>query len=89
MQKLPKGFHSKAHRHTHSVIYQIFKGSGYSVIDGVRFDWSEGDFLVIPNWACHEHIAEEESYLFAANDLPIMEKFEVEREEAYEENGGH
>ena len=66
MQMLPKGFHSKAHRHTHSVIYQVFKGSGYSVIDGVRFDWSEGDFLVIPNWAWHEHVAEEDSYLFPA-----------------------
>lgn len=89
MQKLPKGFHSKAHRHTHSAIYQIYKGSGYSIIDGVRFNWSAGDFLVIPNWACHEHVAEEESYLFCANDLPIMEKFELEREEAYEEHGGH
>lgn len=62
MQKLPKGFHSKAHRHTHSVIYQVYKGSGYSVINGVRFNWSEGDFLVIPNWAWHEHVAAEDSY---------------------------
>lgn len=88
MQKLPKGFHSRAHRHTHSVIYQVFKGSGYSVINGVRFDWSEGDFLVIPNWAWHEHIAFEETYLFSASDLPIMEKFELEREEACENNQG-
>lgn len=28
MQMLPKGLHSKAHRHTHSSIYQVFKGSG-------------------------------------------------------------
>lgn len=89
MQMLPAGFHSKAHRHTHSTIYQVFKGSGYTVIDGVRFDWSEGDFLVLPNWLWHEHVAHEDSYLFSASDLPIMEKFEVEREESYEEQGGH
>lgn len=89
MQKLPAGFRSKAHRHTHSTIYQVFKGAGYTIIDGVRFDWSQGDFLVVPNWALHEHVATEESYLFSASDLPIMEKFDVEREESYTENEGH
>ncbi|MDQ0163116.1 cupin domain-containing protein [Bacillus alveayuensis] len=89
MQFLPKDFHSKAHRHTHATIYHVFKGSGYSIINGVRFDWEKGDFFVIPNWAWHEHVAEEDAYLFSANDLPIMERFDVEREEAYEENNGH
>jgi len=84
MQKLPQGFHSRAHRHTHSTIYQVFKGSGYSVINGTRYDWSEGDFFVIPNWALHEHVALADSYLFSASDLPIMEKFGLEREEASE-----
>ncbi|ASS90234.1 MAG: cupin domain-containing protein [Bacillaceae bacterium] len=88
MQLLPKGFHSKAHRHTHSTIYHVYKGSGYSIINGVRFDWESGDFFVVPNWAWHEHVAEKDSYLFSANDLPIMERFDVEREEAYEENNG-
>lgn len=88
MQKFPAGFRSQAHRHTHSTIYQVFKGSGHSVINGVRFDWSKGDFFVVPNWAWHEHSAAEDSYLFSASDLPIMEKFEVEQEECYAENQG-
>nr|ADZ54052.1 gentisate 1,2-dioxygenase [Paenibacillus sp. NyZ101] len=89
MQKLPAGFHSKAHRHTSSTIYQVFKGSGYTVINGIRYDWSQGDFLVVPNWAWHEHVASEDAYLFSVSDLPIMEKFDLQREEAYEENQGH
>jgi len=91
MQKLPSGFHSMAHRHTHSTIYHVFRGSGYSVINGVRFDWSKGDYFVIPNWAWHEHAvtSSEDAYLFSVSDIPIMEKFEVEREEAYEINQGH
>jgi len=89
MQKLPKGFKGKAHRHTSSVIYQVFRGSGYTVINGVRFNWSKGDFFVVPNWAWHEHVAEEDSYLFSVSDQPIMEKFNVQREEAYEPNNGH
>lgn len=89
MQKLPGGFHTKAHRHTSSTIYQVFKGSGYSIINGIRYDWSQGDFLVVPNWAWHEHFAAEDSYLFSASDLPIMEKFELQREENYEVNQGN
>ncbi|MFC0295904.1 cupin domain-containing protein [Geobacillus jurassicus] len=89
MQKLPKGFHTKAHRHTHASIYHVFEGSGYTIINGIRFDWEKGDFFVVPNWAWHEHVAEEDSYLFSTNDLPILEKFGLEREEALEDNNGY
>jgi gentisate 1,2-dioxygenase len=66
MQKLPSGYHSKAHRHTSSSVFQVYKGSGYSVINGVKFEWSQGDYFVIPNWAWHEHVvtSNEDAYLF-------------------------
>ena len=91
MQKLPVGFHGKAHRHTHSTIYHVFRGSGYTVIGGVRFDWSRGDLFVVPAWAWHEHAntGSEDAYLFSASDLPIMEKLNLERQERYEADGGH
>jgi gentisate 1,2-dioxygenase len=89
MQKLPKGFRTKAHRHTHASIYHVFKGSGYSIVNGVRFDWSQGDYFVVPNWAWHEHVADEEAYLFSTNDLPMMEKFDVEKSESFENNNGY
>ena len=43
--QLPKGFHTKAQRHTIQPSIIVYKGSGYSIINGVRFDWEEGDFL--------------------------------------------
>ncbi|MCL6593723.1 MAG: cupin domain-containing protein, partial [Alicyclobacillus sp.] len=91
MQKLPPGFHGQAHRHVNSVVYQIKSGQGYTVIDGVRFDWQKGDFLVVPSWAYHEHVntsATEDAYLFSTNDIPIFEKLELQREERWTENGG-
>ncbi|MFC5541781.1 MAG: cupin domain-containing protein [Bacilli bacterium] len=88
MQFLPKGFHTKALRHTHSTVYNVHKGSGYSVINGVRFDWKQGDYFVVPNWAWYEHVASEDSYLFSVNDLPIMERFDLEVEQKYESNNG-
>ena len=40
----------------------------------------------------HEHVntsETEEAFLFSTNDLPIMEVFGFEREEAYSENDGY
>ena len=86
MQKLPVGFHSQAHRHVHSAVYHVYRGSGYSVINGTRFDWSKGDVFVVPTWAWHEHVntSDEPAALFCVNDLPVMEKLELQMEEAYE-----
>ena len=85
MQKLPALHHTAAHRHVHSAIYHVFAGQGYTVIDGVRFDWGKGDTFVIPNWAWHEHVntGQGDAYLFSTNDLPIMERLGLERSEAY------
>ena len=89
MQKLPKDFHTKALRHTHSVIYQVHQGSGYTIINGVRFDWKKGDYFCIPNWAWYEHVAAEDSYLFSVNDLPIMERFDIEQMQSFDSNNGY
>jgi gentisate 1,2-dioxygenase len=90
MQKLPAGFEGRAHRHMHSVIYHVYRGSGYSVIDGIRFDWSQGDFFVIPPWAWHEHVntSEEDVLLFSSSDLPLFEKLNLAREMPYLDHGG-
>lgn len=92
MQKLPVDFHGKAHRHVHSNVYHVYKGQGYTVMNGVKFEWAEGDFFVIPSWVWHEHVNTsdtEEAVLFSTNDLPIMEAFDFEKEEHYAENEGH
>lgn len=89
IQKIPNGFKTKAQRHTHGIIYHVHEGTGYTVINGKRFDWEKGDFFVVPNWAWYEHVAEEDSYLFQANDLPIIEKFGLSRNQHLEQNNGH
>lgn len=92
MQMLPPKFQGKAHRHVHSNVYHAFKGQGYTIMNGVKFEWSEGDFFVIPSWTWHEHVntsETEECYLFSTNDLPIMEAFNFERVEEYAKKNGH
>lgn len=92
MQKLPPGFHGRAHRHVHSNVYYVYKGRGYTVMNGVRFDWAEGDFFALPSWTWHEHVNLSDvvdAYLFSTNDLPMMEAFDFERQEDYVPHGGH
>ncbi|MEQ8442933.1 MAG: cupin domain-containing protein [Alphaproteobacteria bacterium] len=92
MQMLRAGEATRAHRHTGSYLYQCCKGSGYSVINGKRFDWSERDIFCVPSWAWHEHVNgsdSEDACLFCFSDLPVMRKLGLYREEAFGDNGGH
>ena len=85
----PAGSHTRAHRHTGGVVYHVITGSGYSVIDGVRYDWGAKDTFVVPSWSFHEHVASEESVLFWYTDTPVLEPLGLYREQPLEENGGH
>jgi gentisate 1,2-dioxygenase len=92
MQLLRPGEHTKAHRQVGSFLYTVAKGSGFSVINGQRFDWKERDIFAVPAWAFHEHAngsASEDACLFAFHDLPVMRALGLYREQAYGENGGY
>lgn len=92
MQLLRAGEKTKCHRHTGSVIYQVAKGHGYSIVAGRRFDWQEKDIFCVPSWAWHEHgnaSDRDDACLFAFNDLPVIEGLGLYREEAYGDNAGH
>jgi gentisate 1,2-dioxygenase len=85
LQLLRRDEHTKAHRHVASTVYHVAEGGGYSVIAGQRFDWAEGDTFVVPAWAWHEHASTNgETVLFSVSDLPILQAFGLEREEALE-----
>ena len=91
MQLLRPGEKTRAHRHTGSFLYQVAKGSGYSVINGQRFDWTERDIFCVPSWAFHEHAnasSTDDACLFCFSDLPVMNALGLYREEALAENGG-
>ncbi len=92
MQLLRPVTHTKAHRHTGNVIYHVAKGSGYSIINGQRFDWEEKDIFCVPTWMWHEHVNKsdnEDACLFSFNDFPVMEKLGFYAEQPYKENNGY
>lgn len=80
MQMLPGGMHTQAQRHTGSAVYHVAKGSGYSIINGQRFDWKEHDVFVIPSWAWYEHVNgsdTEDACLFNFNDHPTIQALDL------------
>ena len=91
IQMLRPGVHTKAHRHSACAVYHVFRGRGYSVVDGVQIEWNAGDFFALPPWCWHEHAntGDDEAILFHTTDLPVVESLGLFEEHAYEGNGGH
>jgi len=92
IQMLRPGIHTKAHRHTSCAVYHVFKGRGSTIVDGVRIDWEEGDFIALPPFVWHEHLNRsetEEAVLFSTNDAPVIQSINLYTEEPYEKHGGY
>ena len=53
--EIPAGWHTGTHVHGEEAIH-IVAGTGFSVIDGARYDWMAGTTLHIPYGAAHQHV---------------------------------
>lgn len=54
LAEIPSGCHSGCHSHGEESAY-VLSGEGFTVVDGLRFDWSRGSALLIPFGAKHQH----------------------------------
>jgi gentisate 1,2-dioxygenase len=84
IQLLKPGQRTQSHRHTSTVLYHAFRGSGTTVINDRPFRWQKGDSFVVPLWYWHEHAntsASEEAILFSMNDAPVLNPFGLYREQ--------
>ena len=80
VQLIRAGVWTRPHRHVHSVVYQVFSGTGETVVDGQSFAWQRGDILAIPPWAAHEHHAGGgDAVLFSITDAPVLRALGLER----------
>lgn len=63
----------RPHRHVSSAINYYFQGSGYSVVEGQRYEWRAGDLMVsAPGWAVHNHASYDEPvYELTVQDQPL------------------
>jgi 1-hydroxy-2-naphthoate dioxygenase len=84
VQMFRPGEKGRSHRHTYTVVYHAFRGSGTTWIGDQKFDWEQGDSFVVPlwNWHAHENQSREPAILFSINDRPAIEALGFFREEA-------
>ena len=84
LQLLRPGERTRRHRHTSSGIFYVVRGSGCTVVQDTRLEWSRGDVFVVPNWSWHSHenqSASEDAVLFSMNDIPVYDAFGLYREQ--------
>lgn len=74
---------TRAHRHMSTAIYFVSKGEGKTTIENEVFDWSQGDFFLIPPWQRHAHanVSDQDAILFSISDAPAMAALGIYREE--------
>lgn len=63
----------RPHRHVSAAINYYFQGSGYSTVEGRRYEWEAGDLMLsAPGWAVHNHASKEEDvYELTIQDQPL------------------
>jgi gentisate 1,2-dioxygenase len=52
--EIPPGWHTGRHAHGEESIH-ILSGEGFSIVDGLRFDWHKSSTIQIPYRAVHQH----------------------------------
>ena len=78
---------SGKHRHQGGVIIYVLEGKGYSIIDGERVDWKEGDLVLLPlkpEEVVHQHFNEDPdkpATWIAFYSIPIAEHIAAEMEQ--------
>ncbi|MYZ35202.1 MULTISPECIES: cupin domain-containing protein [unclassified Streptomyces] len=80
MHRLIPGARTLPVRRTGNAVFVVHRGSGSSVIEGQRFDWSTGDMFVVPSWAAVEHTSTEGADLFSIGDSPVLRALGIHRE---------
>ena len=53
--QIDPGGSNGGHGHQNEAAFYILRGHGYEVHDGERYDWSEGDLVVVHNDSRHQH----------------------------------
>ncbi|MPZ13863.1 MAG: cupin domain-containing protein [Chloroflexi bacterium] len=86
IQMLLPRVRTQPHRHTSYTIYHVVEGEGVTVVGDKRFEWNKGDCFTVPNWQWHAHEqrGSAPAMLFSAHDQPILEAFDLYREEREE-----
>ena len=73
-QLLRPGEETAFKRETCSTFYVVIEGQGATEIAGKRFEWSENDIFVVPNfvWRRHLNTSKKDAILYAVSDAALL-----------------
>jgi gentisate 1,2-dioxygenase len=83
IQMIRPGIRTARQRETAHKVYHAFRGSGQTVVEDQTFEWSQGDFFVIPSLAWHQHnnSHDDPAILFSLQDGPTLKRLGLYRHE--------
>jgi uncharacterized cupin superfamily protein len=55
LEELAPGSRSQKHGHQNPALLYVLEGEGYDIHDGVRYDWSAGDLVLVTPGCVHQH----------------------------------
>lgn len=86
--EIPPGWHTGKHAHGEEAIY-IVQGQGFSVVDGLRYNWETGSCLFMPFGSAHQHFnsGEDTVRYFSAMALPLERLLGMAKVTQHEETG--
>ena len=80
VQLVMPGEVAPAHRHTQSALRFVLEGSGaYTAVNGERTIMHEGDFIITPPWAWHDHgnPSSEPIFWLDGLDIPVLQMLDA------------
>lgn len=90
MQMLRPGERTRPLWQNASLLYAPFEGSGYSIVDGKRLEWSAFDTFAVPGGSWSEHVnpsGSEPAIIFVASDEPTLKALALYRKCGRSESG--
>jgi gentisate 1,2-dioxygenase len=73
---LRPGEETELKRETAGTFYVVIEGAGATEVGGKRFEWTQNDIFVVPNFLWRRHInrGSQDAVLYLCSDHPLFEK---------------
>lgn len=89
-QEIPAGSHSGKQLMQGGIVHYVLQGTGYTVINGERLDWTQGDMIAFPLWPDgveyqHFNVSPSEPVLMVATTMNVFEMFGVDQGSGFEQ----
>jgi mannose-6-phosphate isomerase-like protein (cupin superfamily) len=55
-EEILPGGRSQKHGHQNSALLYVLEGQGYDIHDGIKYEWSAGDLVVVTPGCVHQHL---------------------------------